>query len=181
MKTHIVTALMTTLGLALMAAQAHAIPSWKTVQPTFYQSGQGTLAAGLVVQAETSLPMLGVGGGFTIQCNMSSLSIVATEKGAEYDFLTGAEVTVNVPVPTPGTYTAPGWTSITVGTCNGQCTMQWKAEAVDSSAQFNVGTAGAGVSFHLLPMGGIERGNTVVTHVCRRGTPQCCTPGCSIP
>ena len=178
MKAHITTTI--ALGLALMAAQANAIPVWKETRPTFQQLNNSTIAAGLIVQVATERPMLGVGGGYTIQCTMNSLLIHAKDKGDAFDFF-GPQVTVNIPVPTPGTYTIPGWSSIPAGSCGGQCSMHWKAEAQDGALPFTVSLNGVGATFQLLPTGGLIRENTIILDICRSGTPQCCTPGCQLP
>jgi hypothetical protein len=163
-----------------MASQANAIPEWVQTTPTFYQISNNNVAAGLVVQAEAPRPMLGIGGGFTINCTMNSLVINAQEKADLYDFF-GPEVTLNVPTPTPGIYVIPGWSSIPAGSCGGQCSMQWRAEAVDAVLSFSASISGVGSSFTLLPAGGIRRENTIILDICRSGTPQCCTPGCQLP
>jgi len=179
MKTHITTAI--ALGLALMASQANAIPEWIETTPTFGQVNNSTIQATLVVKAKAPRPMLGVGGGFSIRCAGSTLVAEPVEKLDAYDFF-GPELTVNVPTPlTSGYYTIPGWSSIPAGTCNGQCSMTWKAEAVDSVLAFSASTQGVGATFTLLPAGGLVRGNTIIRDICRSGTPQCCTPGCQLP
>jgi hypothetical protein len=178
MKAHITTAII--LCLALMTSQANAIPVWKKTEATFVQASNSTLLAGLIVQAETDRPMLGVGGGFTVTCTTGSLTIAPREKAEAYDFF-GPDVTVNVPVVTPGSYTIPGWSGIPAGSCGGQCGMHWKAEAVDSALQFTLSISGSGGAFTLLPTGGIVREDDIIRDICRSGTPQCCTVGCQLP
>jgi hypothetical protein len=163
-----------------MASQANAIPEWKQTTPTFYQVSNSSIAIGLIVQAEANRPMLGIGGGYTVTCTMNSLPINAREKADLYDFF-GPEVTLNVPVPTPGIYTIPGWSSIPAGSCGGQCAMHWRASAVDAVLSFSASISGVGANFTLLPAGGLEREDTIILDICRSGTPQCCTAGCQLP
>lgn len=182
MNTNIVRAFLA-LGLLLIIGEATAIPSFVRIVPAFAQAlGNGKMFAGLVVEAQTGLQYLYVAGGFTLECGTSSLTQTAERGLPTYNPL-GASLTVNVPEPTPGTYTIPNWSSIPAGTCGGvgQCVMTYRAEARDESTEFSVGIGGTGATFHLLPYGEIHDGNSRLINICRDGQPVCCTPGCSIP
>ena len=169
------------LSLAGFAEQAAAIPTLKRVAATFYQAGNGTLNAGLIVEASTSLPVLVVAGGFTITCTTSPLPQHVQSRSTFVDFL-GPKATLRVPEVVPSAYPIPGWSSIPAGSCGGQCLMQYSAEAKDeTSLSVRVGSTGAGVSFTLIPSGIQSRDNAVLVTVCRSGQPQCCTPKCAIP
>lgn len=172
-----------TLSLVLVSGQAAAIPTLRLVAPTFNQvSGtNGSLNAGLIVEASTDLLVLVIGGGFTITCSTSPLQITAERLATFSDFF-GPHAVVRIPEVLPSTYPIPGWSSIPAGTCNGQCVMQYKGEARDeTSLSIRVGSTGLGANFSLIPTGEQSRGNSVFTSVCRTGRPQCCTPACQIP
>ena len=82
-----------TLSLVLVSGQAAAIPTLHRVQPTFNQAGStGGVNAGLIVEASTSLPVLVIGGGFTITCNTSSLQHHAERFRTYSDFFGPHEV-----------------------------------------------------------------------------------------
>ncbi len=169
------------LSLAGFAEQAAAIPTLKRVAATFYQAGNGTVNAGLIVEASTSLPVLIVAGGFTITCTTSALPQNVQHRSTFVDFL-GPKATLRVPDVVPSAYTIPGWSAIPAGSCGGQCLMQYSAEAKDeTSVSVRVGSAGAGVSFTLIPSGIQSRNNSILINICRSGRPQCCTPMCAIP
>jgi hypothetical protein len=168
------------LALASVAGQAGAVPTLRRVQPTFFQSGNGSLTAGLVVEASTDLPVLVIAGGFTITCTTSSLPQTA-ERRATYVGFFGPHETLTVPEVVPSTYSIPGWSSIPTNTCGAQCVMQYKGEAKDeTSLSVRIGSAGIGASFALIPPGEQMSGNAVIANICRTGKPQCCTPKCSI-
>lgn len=172
-----------TLSLALVSGTAAAIPTLRLVAPTFNQvSGtNGSLNAGLIVEASTDLLVLVIGGGFTITCSTSALPITAERIATFSDFFGPREI-LRVPEVVPSTYPILGWSGIPAGTCNGHCVMRYKGEARDeTSLSIRVGSTGLGASFSLIPAGEQSQGNTVVTNVCRTGRPQCCTPGCVIP
>jgi hypothetical protein len=169
-----------TLTLAALCGPALANPTLKSVAPAFYQGGNGNLNAGLLVEASSSLPVLIIAGGFTITCSTSSLPQTAERRMTLVDFF-GPKGILRIPEVVPSTYSIPGWSSIPAGTCSGQCVMQYKGEARDeTSLSIRVGNAGVGASFTLIPAGEQSMGNSVLANVCRSGTPQCCTPGCSI-
>jgi hypothetical protein len=170
-----------TLSLAVLAGPAAAVPTLKKVTPTFYQAGNGRLAAGLIVEASTSLPVLVLAGGFTITCTTGSLPQTA-ERRFTYTSFFGPNETLTIPEVVPSTYSIPGWSSIPAGTCGGQCVMQYKGEAKDeTSLSVRIGNAGVGVTFTLIPAGEQMTGNAVLANICRAGRPQCCTPMCVIP
>jgi hypothetical protein len=180
MNTHIVRASMT-LSLVLVSVQAIAIPNLRRVEPNFSQSGNSTLNAGVVIEADTDLAILGVGGGFTITCSTSSLQQTA-ERFQTYNDIFGPHVVLLVPPVVPSSYSIPAWTSIPAGTCNAQCVMQYNGEARDeTSLAFSIGGGGAGANFSLIPDGEASLGNSVLIGICRGGRPQCCTPGCQLP
>jgi hypothetical protein len=179
MKIHVVRVL-ACLSLALVAAQAAAIPTLRKVQPTFTHAGGNKINAGLVVEAETGLAVLGVGGGYTIQCSTSSLTLAAQDHRTSYGFF-GPRLLVNVPSVLPTVYTIPQWSSVPIGNC-AECHMQFNGEARDETdTSMTIGAQGVGVSFTLIPDGQVSAGNTLQLQVCRAGRPQCCTPGCQIP
>ena len=169
------------LSLILLSGHAAAIPTLKSVTPTFFQNGNNsTLNAGLTVEASTSLPVLIIAGGFTITCTSSSLPLNAQDRATFSGFL-GVQQTLRIPTVVPSTYAIPGWTSIPMGSC-GQCVMQYTGEAKDeTSLSVRVGNQGVGVSFTLIPAGEQLRGNTALIDICRLRQRQCCTPMCAIP
>lgn len=174
--------ILATLTLALLSGQAAAVATLKSVTPTFHQSGSSsTLNAGVVVAASTSLPVLIIAGGFTITCTSSTLPLTAERRATFTGFL-GVDETLRVPEVIPSTYPIPGFTSIPMGSCGGQCVMQYKGEAKDeTSLSVRVGNQGIGVNFALIPAGEQMTGNVLLTNICRLRQRQCCTPLCSIP
>lgn len=171
-----------TLSLALLAQHAAAIPVLRNVQPTFLQNSNGTLRAGLSVEASTGLPVLVIAGGFTITCSTSPIRY-NVERRSTYSSFFGPRETLLIPEGSPGTYEIPNWSSIPAGTCTGHCIMEYTAEATDvSSLSIRVGNAGVGANFTLIPSGTQLVGDSkLVASICRSGRPQCCTPGCVIP
>lgn len=168
------------LSLMLLSGHAAAIPTLKSVVPTFHQSANGTLNAGLTVEASTSLPVLIIAGGFTITCTSSTLPQTA-ERRATFTGFVGISETLRIPQVIPSTYPIPGWSSIPMGSC-GQCVMQYKGEAKDeTSLSVRVGNQGVGVNFTLIPSGEQLIGNAQLIDVCRLRQRQCCTPLCAIP
>lgn len=179
MSSHITRTLIT-LCLALGASQAFAVPNLRRVDATFTDGGNGTLRAGLVIEATSSLPVLSVGGGFTIRCSTSTLQLTA-ERFDTVNTFVGTHIVLNVPPVVPSNYSVPRWSSVPAGSCNAQCTMQYNGEARDeSNVQMTIGGVGSGVSFTLIPDGQVSMGDTRMINVCRGGRPQCCTPGCQI-
>jgi hypothetical protein len=169
-----------TLSLVLISGQAAAIPTLRTVAPTFSQLGAGNVSAGLVIEASTDLLVLVIGGGFTITCNTSSLQQTAERLKTFSDFFGPREV-LRVPDVVPSTYPVPGWSSVTVGSC-AQCVMHYKAEARDeTSLSVRVGGIGVGANFTLIPTGEARKSDSILTNVCRFQQRQCCTPLCAIP
>jgi hypothetical protein len=170
-----------TLSLMVACGQAAAIPTLRTVQPTFNQTGaNGGVNAGLIVEASTDLLVLAIGGGFTISCSTSSLQITAERFQTYSDFFGPREVLL-IPEAVPSTYPIPGWSGLPMGSC-GQCVMQYTGETRDETTlSIRVGGTGIGANFTLIPMGEARLSNTVVTDVCRLRQRQCCTPLCAIP
>lgn len=170
-----------TLTLATLSHHAAAIATLKSVTPTFHQAGGGTMQAGLVVEASTSLPVLVIGGGFTITCTTSPLPQAAERSVTFVNFL-GPEERVNIPEVVPSPYPIPGWLSIPLGTCTGECVMQYKGTAKDeTSLSVRIGNAGVGVNFTLIPAGEQSLGDARLIGICRLKQKQCCTPMCAIP
>jgi hypothetical protein len=170
-----------TLTLAVISAQAAAIPTLKTITPTFFHSGTGNLQTGLVVEASTDLLVLVIAGGFTITCNTSTLQQKA-DRLQTYSSFFGPDERLQIPEVIPSAYPIPGWASIPEGTCGGECIMEYKGEARDeTSLSVRVGSAGAGVSFTLIPQGIQSRSNTILRNICRASRPKCCTLTCAIP
>ena len=170
-----------TLAGVLLSAHAAAVPTLKNVTPIFYQSGNGSLTAGMIVEASTSLPVLIIGGGFTITCTTSTLPQTA-ERRATFSGFLGITESLRIPDVVPSTYAIPGWSSIPAGTCGGQCVMQYKAETRDeTSLSIRVGNQGIGANFTLIPAGEQSVGNAILVNICRSGQPQCCTRGCQLP
>jgi hypothetical protein len=170
-----------TLSLMLLSGHSMAVPTLKNITPTFYQSGNGTLSAGLIVEASTSLPVLIIAGGFTLTCSTSSLPQTA-ERRATYTGFFGITKSLRIPEVIPSTYSIPGWSSIPVGSCGGDCLMQYKGEAKDeTSLSVRIGNQGAGATFTLIPAGEQSAVNPILINICRSGQPQCCTRGCQLP
>jgi hypothetical protein len=170
-----------TLACVLLSGHAAAVPTLKGVTPIFYQSGNGSLTAGMIVEASTSLPVLIIGGGFTITCTTSTLPQTA-ERRATFSGFLGITESLRIPDVVPSTYSIPGWSSIPAGTCGGQCVMQYKAETRDeTSLSIRVGNQGIGANFTLIPAGEQSVGNAILVNICRSGQPQCCTRGCQLP
>lgn len=170
-----------TLGGVLLSGHAAAVPILKSVTPVFYDSGNGSVNAGLIVEASTGLPVLIIAGGFTITCTTSTLPQTA-DRRATFSGLFGISESLRIPQIIPSTYPIPGWTSIPAGSCGGQCVMQYKGETRDeTSLSIRVGNQGIGASFTLIPAGEQASGNAILINVCRSGQPQCCTRGCQLP
>lgn len=170
-----------TLGCVLLSGHAAAVPILKSLTPTFYQAGNTSVSAGLIVEAETSLPVLIIAGGFTITCTTSTLPQTA-ERLATYTGFFGVYESLRVPSVIPSTYPIAGWSSIPAGSCGGQCVMQYKGETRDeTSLSVRIGNQGIGVNFTLIPAGEQADGNAILINVCRSGQPQCCTSGCQLP
>jgi hypothetical protein len=170
-----------TLACVLLSGHAAAVPVLKNVTPIFYQSGNGSLTAGLVVEASTSLPVLVIGGGFTITCTTSTLPQTADRLATFTGFL-GVHESLLIPNVVPSAYPIPGWSSIPAGSCGGQCVMQYKAETRDeTSLSIRIGNQGIGANFTLIPAGEQSAGNALLVSICRSGQPQCCTRGCQLP
>lgn len=154
------------IAVSLMGATGHAmaIPIWK-VQRTFYQDdGNGRIYAGLVLEAQTFLALIGVGGDFTIQCGTSSVEI----KAGNFETVinpAGARATVYVPNPSPGLYTIPNWSSIPAGTCGGvgHCAMHYRVEGREDV--IDIGRSG--FSFGRIPSGQMAQGDTLQIDICR--------------
>jgi hypothetical protein len=170
-----------TLSLVLVSGQAAAIPTLHRVQPTFNQAGStGGVNAGLIVEASTSLPVLVIGGGFTITCNTSSLQHHAERFRTYSDFFGPHEVLL-IPDVVPSVYSVPGWTNVLAGAC-AECVMHYKGEARDeTSLSIRVGSAGMGASFTLIPEGEVSKSDSLLTSACKFRQRQCCTPLCAIP
>ena len=170
-----------TLACVLLSGHAAAVPTLKNVTPIFYQSGNSNLTAGLIVEASTSLPVLIIGGGFTITCTTSTLPQTA-ERRATFSGFFGISESLRIPDVVPSTYSIPGWSSIPAASCGGQCVMQYKGETRDeTSLSVRIGNQGVGASFTLIPAGEQSVGNALLVNICRSGQPQCCTRGCQLP
>jgi hypothetical protein len=98
------------LSVVTLSQHAAANPTLKSVTPTFHQAGGGTVQAGLVVEASTSLPVLVIAGGFTITCTTGSL-VQSAENTATFVSFLGPSGKVNVPEVVPSPYPIPGWLS----------------------------------------------------------------------
>lgn len=170
-----------TLSLALLSGHASAIPTLKKVTPTFFQSSNSNVSAGLIVEASTDLLVLVIAGGFTITCSSGS-GVHNVQRVATFSDFFGPDEVLRVPAVVPSAYGIPGWSSIPVATCGGHCIMYYKGEARDeTSLSVHIGTTGAGVNFRLIPAGLQADGNSKLINICRSGRPQCCTPMCAIP
>jgi hypothetical protein len=169
------------LSLMVLAGNAAAIPTLKSVTATFHQAGSGgSVDAGVIVTAETSLPVLIISGGFTITCTSSSLPLTAEARRTFTGFL-GVDATLRIPAVVPSRYSIPGFTDLAMGSCT-QCVMQYKGEAKDETTlSVRVGNQGVGASFTLIPAGEQLVGNAQLINVCRPRQRQCCTPLCAIP
>lgn len=170
-----------TLSLALACGQAAALPTLRSVLPTFNQTGaNGGLNVGLIVEASTDLLVLVIGGGFTITCNTSLLTLSAERFESYSDFFGPREV-LRIPQVVPSTYPIPGWSDLPTGSC-GQCVMHYKGQARDeTSLSVRVGGTGIGANFTLIPAGEASMSDSLLTNVCRLRQRQCCTPLCAIP
>jgi len=172
---------LTALSLALVSGHAAAVPTLKSVTPIFYQSGNGTLNAGMIVEGSTSLPVLIIAGGFTITCTTSVLP-QTSERRATFTGFLGISKSLRIPETIPSAYSIPGWSSIPAGSCGGQCVMQYKGQVKDeTSLSVRIGDQGVGASFTLIPAGEQSAGNPILIDICRSGQPQCCTRGCQQP
>jgi hypothetical protein len=174
------------LSLVAISSQAAAIPFIKTVNTTFrQQAADGTLRAGMAIEAETPLYSLTVGGGFTIRCTTSSEPQHVQRHDTFTDLFGPNVVVYTVPNTIPSTYLIYGFTGVPVGTCGmAECYMQYKAEAKDGSllGAVSVSLVGLGSSFSLHPAADTSVQNPVPrVSLCRGGVPTCCTPGCAIP
>ena len=170
-----------TLSCLLLSGHAAAVPKLKSVTPIFYDSGNGSLNAGLIVEASTSLSVLIIAGGFTITCTTSTLPQTADRRATFTGFF-GISESLRIPSVVPSTYSIPGWSSIPPGTCSGQCVMQYKGETTDeTSLSVRIGNQGIGANFTLIPAGEQSTGNAILANICRSGQPQCCTRGCQLP
>jgi len=89
-----------TLSCLLLSGHAAAVPKLKNVTPIFYDSGNGSLNAGLIVEASTSLSVLIIAGGFTITCTTSTLPQTA-ERRATFTGLFGVSESLRVPSVVP--------------------------------------------------------------------------------
>lgn len=170
-----------TLSLVLVCRHAAAIPELKVVTPTFNQTGSSSsLNVGLLVEAATSLPVLIIGGGFTITCTTSTLQQTA-ERRATYSAFLGPHEVLQIPEVVPSAYPVPGWSNLQIGAC-AQCIMQYKAEVRDeTSLSIRVGSTGLGANFTLIPAGEQSKSDSILTDVCRLQQKQCCTLLCAIP
>jgi hypothetical protein len=169
------------VSILLVSGHASAIPVLMQYIVTFSNSGS-SLAAGLTIDARTTdAPRLVVAGGYTIRCGSSSLEIVAENHSTLTGF-TASRIAITVPVVSPAGYPVLGWSSIPAASCT-QCAMQHKYQVRDeTTTTASIGIAGTGVNFTLVPTGEIGATDTaVLSNVCKGGTPQCCTPGCSLP
>jgi hypothetical protein len=170
-----------TLGSILATAPAGAIPVLIRVTPTFFHTGTGNLNTSLIVEASTSLPVLVIGGGFTIACNTSTLQ-QKVQRMQTYSSFFGPHETLRIPEVVPSTYPIAGWASIPESSCGGECTMEYTAETRDeTSLSVRVGSTGLGAGFTLIPQGLQSRGDTILRNICRASRPKCCTTTCSIP
>jgi hypothetical protein len=173
--------LFATLGLILAAGPASAIPVLIRVAPSFFHTGTGNLNTSLIIEASTSLPVLVIGGGFTIACNTSTLQQKA-QRMQTYSSFFGPHETLRVPAVVPSTYPIPGWASIPEGSCTGECTLEYTAETRDeTSLSIRVGSTGLGANFTLIPQGLQSTGDTILRNICRASRPKCCLSTCSIP
>jgi hypothetical protein len=172
---------LTALSLALVSGHAAAVPTLKSVTPIFYQSGNGFLNAGMIVEGSTSLPVLIIAGGFTITCTTSPLP-QTSERRATFTGFLGITKSLRIPETVPSTYAIPGWSGIPAGSCGAQCVMQYKAQVKDeTSLSVRIGDQGVGANFTLIPAGEQSAGNPILIDICRSGQPQCCTRGCQLP
>ena len=140
----------------------------------------GSVNAGVIVTAQTSLPVLIIAGGFTITCTSSSLPLTAEARQTFTGFL-GVNETLRIPEVVPSRYSIPGFTNIPMGSC-GQCVMKYKGEAKDETTlSVRVGNQGVGATFTLIPAGEQLVGNAQLIDDCRLRQRQCCTPLCANP
>jgi hypothetical protein len=169
------------LGLTLAAGPAAAIPVLIKVTPTFFHTGNGNLNTSMIVEASTSLPVLVIGGGFTIACNTSTLQQRA-QRMKTYSSFFGPHETLRIPEVAPSTYPIVGWASIPENSCGGECTMQYTAETRDeTSLSIRVGSTGMGAGFTLIPQGVQSTGDTLLSNICRTARARCCTATCQFP
>ena len=170
-----------TLSLALLSGHAAAVPTLKSVTPIFYQAGNSTLMAGIIVEGSTNLSVLILAGGFTITCSTSVLP-QSSERRSTFTGFLGVSKSLRIPEVMPSAYSIPAWSSIPAGSCGAQCVMQYKAEVQDAtSLSVRIGDQGNGISFTLIPSGEQSVGNPKLIDICRSGQPQCCTRGCQLP
>ncbi|HJY36784.1 MAG TPA: hypothetical protein VJ299_04930, partial [Steroidobacteraceae bacterium] len=93
-----------TLSLILVCRHAAAIPELRVVTPTFNQTGANSgLNVGLLIEAATSLPVLVIGGGFSITCTSSTLQQTA-ERRATYSAFLGPHEVLRIPEVVPSVY-----------------------------------------------------------------------------
>jgi hypothetical protein len=152
------------LGFAALSAPAHAVPDITLFPYTAQQVGtSSSMSVGLIVRGHTMWYVLTVGGGFTVACANSSLTVTAENAAADSSIF--GDVTIVVPVPpvVPATYPIIGWSSLAQGQCQ-QCAFQYRGRAVEALAQIAVR---GGVGFTLNVGGDITQADTQVFTVCR--------------
>lgn len=137
----------------------------------------GTLSLGLTVHSWSNWIQLSTAGGFTVQCDFTSLTIDEERAFGIINF-PGTEMYLTVPPSVPGSYTIPGYANVAANTCR-SCTFKYRGSAIEGSAEI---TGGQGISYTFAPGTMANQLSTIVFDVCREGRgSQCCTPGCQLP
>lgn len=155
--------------LAVISLSADAVPTLQVFPYAPQQVGTtSSMRLGLTVQANTVWHVLTVGGGYTTNCDGSTLSVTAERSASASDILGNVSLTVTVPVTTPASYPILGWSSITQGQCK-QCSFQYTGRAIDASASISTGTFGATFQFNAGTPESI--GDTRIFDVCRPNPP----------
>ncbi|HKE92905.1 MAG TPA: hypothetical protein VKB34_01250 [Povalibacter sp.] len=169
-------------AIAWACNPAHSFPSELTLIPHTHgqvvlpqQGGTSSLIFGLEVEAATFWSSLTVGGGYTIECEGTALSIPAQNDEHIYDFWGGVRLKTKVPKNnTPTLYDVPGWETLGAGSCR-QCTFKYRGRAADGLGAIAVGPTGVNFSLNLSP--DRTQADTLVFNVCK-GLPASSGGGC---
>lgn len=172
-------------GILFAAGRVSAEPEFSTFDLNFSQAGTtNSLNVSMIFRAFSPTRYLALGGGFTVRCNQTTAGQIHAKNLAQRLGF-GVPLQVNVPATSLG-YGVPGYSSIPTASC-ANCNITWVARAIDSFFEQAAVISGDGAFFTMSPwqenilVETNEQSSFDVREVCRGGSPQCCTPGCSIP